>query len=111
MDLKEVKQNFWQKAGEALVKHGDKKAAYKEEHPVASKVKTGVGIGIGVLVAAGTAGFAYVKNSKKKQGEVEDFYANDDLYEDLDDDEVEVTTFGSEDESEAETADETSSEE
>lgn len=101
MNLKEAKKNIYQTIGEALTKHGDKKAAYAKEHPIASKVKAGIGIGLAGAVTFGAVVAGYVKN-KKKDDSSEDYYDEDDF------DELEDARF---DESETEELEETETEE
>ncbi len=85
MDLKE---NGWQKLGNAILEHGNKKAEYAKEHPTASKVKTGLGIAGGAGLVIATVVAAIVKGKKKSECvETNDEYYDDpdDLYEGVDD--------------------------
>lgn len=82
MDLKE---NVWQKLGEAFIEHGNKKAEYAKEHPTGSKIITGLKvtgtIALGSLaVVAGIA-----KHNKKKAKDVNDGVEYYDDYDEVDD--------------------------
>lgn len=85
MDSNEVKQNWLQKLGSAILAHGDKKAAYALEHPTASKVKTGLKIAGGVITGLTFIGgivYAVVKgkDGKEELVQVDDYY--DDNFDD-----------------------------
>lgn len=111
MDLKEVKKNVYQKVGEALTKHGDKKAAYAAEHPTADKVKKVIGATLGIGAVIGTVVGGVVHHNKKKDEEI-DYYSDVDKYDDFDDEtEVEDLDNAVETETEVDDAEETATEE